>query len=144
ITDLCLLGLKYPTDKSPLTIDSWHRHSYTPIYSLLFSPLRNREVNIAEIGTLDGYGLQMMREFFPKATLRGFECDTEKRKVCEDLGLDNTEIHFVDVRDEGSIRESFDRAELQYDIIVEDSSHLIDDQLRVIRCVTPYLKSGGM
>jgi len=144
VTDLCLLGLKYPTDKSPLTIDSWHRHSYTPVYSLLFSPLKNREINLAEIGTLNGHGLQMFREFFPRATLRGFECDTEMRQVCENLGLEDTKIHFIDVRDEESIREAFDEAGLQFDIIFDDSSHLIEDQLRIIRYVTPYLKPGGM
>lgn len=144
ITDLCLLGLDFPTDKSPLTIESWHRHSYTPIYSLLFSPLRNREINFAEIGTLNGYGLQMFRAFFPHATICGFECDTEMRKTCENLSLENTSIHFVDVREEGSIHEAFEGVGLQFDIIVDDSSHLIEDQLRIIRCATPYLKSGGM
>lgn len=144
ITDLCLLGLKYPTDKSPVTIDSWHRHSYTPVYSLLFSPLRNREINIAEIGTLNGYGLQMLREYFANAVIRGFECDTEMRQTCEDLNLDDTEIHFVDVRHEESIREAFDGAQLQYDIVIDDSSHMIEDQLRIIRCVMPYVKQGGM
>jgi hypothetical protein len=41
ITELCTLGVKYPTDKSPYnTDDNLHKHAYTAIYNLLFSNLK--------------------------------------------------------------------------------------------------------
>ena len=38
VTDLCRLGVKHPTDKSPYNeSSSLHKHPYTAVYNLLFS-----------------------------------------------------------------------------------------------------------
>ena len=44
ITDLCRLGAKYPTDKSPYN-GSGHRHPYTSVYDFLFSSVRYKKLN---------------------------------------------------------------------------------------------------
>ncbi len=58
ITDLCLLGSKYRTDKSPLSsplakfVDNpiEYGHAYTAIYDFLFHGLRHKKIKFAEIG----------------------------------------------------------------------------------------------
>src|SRR5262245_3958261 len=39
ITDMCFIGGKYASDKSPLIMG---HHAYTPIYNLLFAQMKNR------------------------------------------------------------------------------------------------------
>ncbi len=143
LTDMCLMGFEFFTDKSPVNHRGGSRHSYTPIYNLLFASIRGREINVAEIGTLTGEGLKLFREFFPSASLFGFEGDAGMRKICEELELPDTKIVFVDVCGEDSIREAFESTGCLFDIIVDDSSHRIDDQLRLIRNCVPFLKTGG-
>jgi hypothetical protein len=49
-TKLCDIGKKYGTNKSPINLNG-HRIGYTGIYSLLFSQIKNKKINFAEIGT---------------------------------------------------------------------------------------------
>jgi hypothetical protein len=70
ITDMCLIGGRYASDKSPLNMDNIYRHAYTPIYGLLFAQMKNRSIDIAEIGIARGEGLKIFRDFFPEARVR--------------------------------------------------------------------------
>ena len=143
VSDLCLMGLTFPTDKSPLTKETGSRHAYTPVYSLLFSAMRHREIVVGEIGTLEGNGLKMFREFFPNASLYGFEGDPGMREICEKLELNDTIIEFIDVVAEDSIRKAFKNTGQKFDLIIDDSSHRLEDQLRIIENCVPFLRPGG-
>jgi hypothetical protein len=79
-TDLCVLGTKYPTDKSPYNTEnsvtpngSSHRHPYTAVYDFIFSPIRYNNLSLAEIGVLDNMSMRCWREYFPNTKLYGFE-----------------------------------------------------------------------
>ena len=73
-SELCQLGKNHSTDKSPYN-ESLHRHPYTPIYSLIFSSLKNKKINFAEIGILNNSSIKMWRDFFPYANIFGFDYD---------------------------------------------------------------------
>ena len=49
ISDLCKLGKAFNTDKSSFNSKT-HRHGYTYFYDVLFSGLRSKNFNFAEIG----------------------------------------------------------------------------------------------
>ena len=79
VTDLCLLGVKYPTDKSPYNTEgNLHKHAYTAIYNLLFSNIRYKDIKLGELGILDNNSMLSWREFFPNAKLYGFEWFDER------------------------------------------------------------------
>ena len=72
-TDLCEIGSKYGTDKSPVFNDlsknyynQEYRHSYTSFYSVLFSTLKNKIINFGEIGIAHNASIKMWREYFKK------------------------------------------------------------------------------
>jgi SAM-dependent methyltransferase len=144
ITDMCLIGAKYASDKSPLNLDNVYRHAYTPIYNLLFAQMKNRPIDVAEIGVLQGEGLKIFREFFPEARLFGFEFDTELIDSVNRLGMEKTRIAFIDVAEEDCITRAFEEAGTKFDIIIDDSSHEANHQINVIRRCAPFLKPGGM
>jgi len=144
ITDMCLIGAKYASDKSPLNLGNVYRHAYTPIYSLLFAQMENRPIDVAEIGIAEGEGLKIFREFFREARLFGFEFSKERIDSVNRLGMEKTRIAFIDVAEEDCITRAFEEAGTKFDIVIDDSTHDANHQINVIRRCAPFLKPGGM
>lgn len=143
ITDLCRLGIKYPTDKSPYNqVEGLHKHAYTSIYNMLFSNIRYNNIVLGEIGILDNNSMLSWREYFPNAILYGFEYSQEKLEKAISDNLINTNYFFMDVTQKESIAKQLSVVE-SYDILIEDSTHVFDDQIRFIKEAISYLKAGG-
>jgi len=148
ITDLCKLGTIYPTDKSPYCHgrtpgSSGHRHPYTAIYDFLFSSLRFKNIKIFELGILDNMSMICWREYFPNASLYGFEFNLDKIENAKGYNLKNTSYHLMDIKDASSIESGFKIAG-NFDIIFEDSTHEFEDQIRFINIAYKYLNPGGI
>jgi SAM-dependent methyltransferase len=145
ITDLCMLGKLYGTDKSPYNTNSTlHKHPYTAVYDFIFGPLRYMYLEIAEIGILDNKSMMCWREYFPHAKLYGFEYDHNRLTKAVIDNLQNTEYHYMNVKAEESIQVSLEGAGCKFDIIVEDSTHEFADQIRFAKIATKFLKPGGI
>lgn len=147
-SELCWIGAHYDTDKSSQrenVTDSRHCHPYTLFYHSLFKDARNDDLVIAELGILHGSSLLMWRDFFLNASIYGFEYDTNLIDSFKKT-YDNDRIELVqlDVQNQQSIVEAFHSTGVQYDLIIDDTTHEFEDQLRVIENVHSYLKPGGM
>ncbi|MEI7509330.1 MAG: class I SAM-dependent methyltransferase [Flavobacterium sp.] len=143
ITDLCRLGVKYPTDKSPYNKEGGlHKHAYTSIYDMLFSHIRYNNFVLGEIGILDNNSMLCWREYFPNAVLYGFEYSEEKLKKGIADNLKNAHYHFMDVTKKDSIAMQLSVVKY-YDILIEDSTHVFDDQIRFVNEAVRHLKAGG-
>jgi len=142
-TELCDLGVKYPTDKSPYNTDAGlHKHAYTSIYNLLFSNMRYKDIKLGELGILDNNSMLSWREFFPNAKLYGFEWfDSRLDKAIND-NIDCTYIK-MNVKDIDSITKGLTDAGI-FDILIEDSTHEFEDQIRFINEAYKHLKPGGI
>ena len=95
-TNLCNLGKKFQTDKSPYN-SVLHRHPYTGIYDLLFSSLKDKKINIAEIGILNNASIQMWRDYFTNAQIFGFEFDDDLIKSAKKAKLKKVIYRKIDV-----------------------------------------------
>lgn len=161
-TELCELGVKYGTDKTPfLTYDAYNLDGittalpYTPFYNLLFSSMKYKNIIFGEIGIYKNASMKMWREYFPNATLYGWDCDntggkTEDRysqdfvELARKDNLDNTFYDYMNVKDESSIVNSFKKTNTKFDIIIDDSDHEFWSQIRIIRSSVNFLSSNGM
>jgi len=141
-SNLCVLGAEFKTDKSPFNTEG-HRHSYTPVYNLLLSHLRNKEINIAEIGILKNASIKMWSNYFTKATIEGFDYDEDLIKNAKTSNLPNTNYHYIDVNRSETIKEAFDSTNKQYDIIIDDSTHAFEAQIKIIYNTRKFLKKDG-
>ena len=140
---LCELGRKYSTNKSPMNM-SGHRCGFTGIYNLLFSNLKDKKINFAEIGIEKNSSIKMWRDFFSLATIHAFEYDDKKIESAKKDNLYNTYYHKIDVRNNSSIVDSFQKTNSKFDIIVDDSTHIFNDQINIVNSCNNFLKENGI
>jgi len=145
VTDLCNLGAKYGTDKSPYNTEpGLHKHSYTAVYDLLFSAMRPCAANIAEIGILNNKSMKCWREYFEYATLIGFEYSNTLLDNAKKDNLESSQYIFMDIKSDESINSALEQANCIYDIVIEDSTHVFEDQIRFINHIYKYMICGGI
>jgi len=142
-SNLCNLGKKFSANKSPINLRG-HRASYTALYDLLFNQMKNKKIALAEIGIAENSSIKMWRNFFSKATIHGFELYDNLIKKAKKDKLQNTRYHKIDVNNESSINNSFKKTKTKFDIIIDDSTHFFDDQIKIIKNCHKYLNSRGI
>jgi len=141
-SELCEIGRKYDTDN---VTNSRHCHPYTLFYEGLFKNKKDEPLNIAELGILEGASLRMWQEYFTNAEIYGFEYNEEYiNNFKENFDNDRITLSKIDVASIESIENSFSELNILYDIIIEDTTHLFEDQIRVIENTYQYLKPGGI
>ena len=142
-TRLCELGKKFPTNKSSIQLVG-HRSGYTGIYNLLFSTLINKKITLAEIGIEDNNSIKMWRKYFKIAKIYGFEFDDKKIKKAKKHNLKRTFIRKINVNSEKNIINAFKKTKTKFDIIIDDSTHIFEDQMRVVKNCYKFLNEGGI
>jgi cephalosporin hydroxylase len=120
-------------------------HSYIPIYEQLLAPYRDKPVNVLEIGLFWGGSLRMWHEYFNRGNVHGIDlCD-------QPLGLadlrpmiaeDKYNIHLMDACDQALIKEHF--GDMKFDVVIEDASHSVEQQLSLFRAWRPRMNPGGL
>ena len=145
LTELCQLGGKFYTDKSPLTEKgNLHRKGYTSIYSLLFASYKHKQFNFCEIGIADSASVQMWRQYFDFAKIYMLEYDRNNIKKCDHLNLKNVSCHHTNVKDINTLNATFKNINEKFDIIIDDSTHTYDDINNIIQVAFDYLNDGGI
>lgn len=146
VSELCRIGAHYDTDKSSQRrniSNERHCHAYTLFYDALFNKKRAEHLTIAELGILNGSSLLMWGEYFQNATIHGFDLfhlDEFKKNHSHS----SVEVHKMNVRDACSISEALRQVDVQYDLIMDDTTHVFEDQIRIIQNSYKHLKAGGM
>ncbi len=148
------LGLKYRTDKAT-------HHGYTHEYEKQFQGIREDVKNVLEIGTAEGYSVQMWRDYFPNATIYTVDIRSDVYKYPEDDRIvlciynfgkheDDDESHThqeykFDMKDGFKGINSFKRdLPIEFDVIIEDASHMMKDQQMTLAKLFDQVKSGGI
>lgn len=121
------------TDKGP------GKHYYTEIYDLLLSRMRNDPIRILEIGIAKGGSLALWQDYFPKATIYGFDIKDKKE-------YENERVKTF-VADQAN-REEMERAFAQcgegdFDFILDDGGHEMDQQQICLAICFKHVKPGG-
>jgi trans-aconitate methyltransferase len=144
-TDLCELGNK--SDKSPHCVWlHYHKHPYTPIYSLLLGPYRNKQTTFCEIGVAGGESIKMWREYFSckDTVIWAMDCSPGFLAMLHERGLHNVHTALIDVTDKECINNVFGSTTKKFDIIVDDSDHYFDSHLKLVNVLVNYLNPGGI
>ena len=111
-------------------------HCYIETYTKLFEPFRHLPINLFEMGVDYGWGLSLWRKYFSKANIYGID----NRNVLQfNTGVN---VVFGDINDPSIITNHFPNTE--FDIIIDDGSHVLKDQVSAFNLYFPKLKKGGI
>ena len=146
ITDLCVFGAQYPTDKSPystLATDNT-RHPYTAIYDMLFSHIRYNPIVIGESGIYYNMSTHLWRAYFPRATFYGWDLNPKAIENAQQHYLERCQYGIMNVGDARSIFSTLSACNTEFDILIDDSSHLFDHQVLFVKVAYRFLKPGGI
>jgi len=138
--NLTELANKYGSDKG---ITSGDGHGYTLIYEKILGPLKNEPINILEIGINrfecdKAPSLMMWRDYFPKATIYGFD-------IRDFSGLNSSRIKIFqgDQRKKNHLMRVTDVCS-EFDVIIDDGSHGSLDQQASFWYLFAYVKEKGL
>ena len=120
--------------------DKWE--SYLDYYNEIFMPLKNKDISLLEIGIQNGGSLQTYLNFFKNAELI-VGCDIDDK--CHNLNYDDKRIKVV----VGNINSNETYSKIsslinQFDILIDDGSHISSDIIISFIKYFPIVKPGGI
>lgn len=112
------------TDKSTI-------HSYSKLYQTILSPVKDKIKTVLEIGVFSGASCQVWSEYFSDAEIYGIDIDF--RKVI--YGIQNPKIKYRQL--DGTKVESLSFLPEHFDFVLDDGSHLPEDQIQSAKLFVP-------
>lgn len=119
------------------------RHNYGQFYDKHFSSYRSSAKKILEIGVDTGISIQVWLDYFPAASIYGMDITLLDSLLFNDK--ENRVTLFLG--DQGNIRDLDKFIELHggdFDIIIDDGGHTMQQQQLTFKTYFPLLKPGGM
>ena len=117
-------------------------HGYIKIYEKYFESIRDKNLKVLEIGIADGKSLLTWSDYFKNSTIIGI--DIHKINLIEkNLDRTNIKIHQGSQSDENFIKEIINKYG-NFDIIIDDGSHLRKDVIKSFHLLFPHLNNNGL
>lgn len=117
-------------------------HGYIKIYEKYFESIRNENLKVLEIGIADGKSLLMWSDYFKNSTIIGIDIhkiDIKEKK----LNKNNIKVHQGSQSDDKFISEII-KEYGNFDIIIDDGSHLKKDVIKSFHLLFPHLNNDGL
>jgi len=112
---------------------------YIGIYDFYFKDLRDKNINILEIGVKNGESLRLWSKYFKNANIIGVDLNPECLKE-KDENL-NIDIIIGDQSDPKTFEKIKDT---KFDIIIDDGSHVFNHMITSYLILWQNLKLGGL
>lgn len=115
-------------------------HDYTDFYTKELLHLKEKKIDILEIGTAKGDGLASFYYYFPNSNLIGLDNNPFRIRY-KSKRIRNI---FVDISSKQILRNLTKHLNQKFDLIVEDCSHKLIDQILCFAENFKNLKNGGV
>ena len=148
--DLAELFRKYDSDKDGC--------GYSHLYSILFDQMKNKEMNVLEIGIgtmipgvassmkhyqkdtyRPGASLRAWNDYFKHSRIYGFDIQPDTQ-----FTEDRIQTYLCDSTNAESVNAVMKNLNIQFDIIIDDGWHYDEAQKKTLANFLPYLKDGGI
>ena len=123
------IAKKFPTSKND--------HQFIDHYDLYFKNLKDKEINILEIGVERGDSLRMWREYFTKANICAIDL------IDRNISVNNTDIMIGDQSDCNFLQQVVNKYNM-FDIIIDDGSHQCKHIIKSFNFLFNYLNDDGI
>ncbi len=134
---LDIIGKNCNTDKSSIS------HKYTSIYEWYFSKLKDSSIKFLEIGFLLGNSARMWEGYFSKASFYFIDIDPNAF-LKYSHGLTRSNFFVADQSDKEQLEKFIQFSGGNFDIILDDGGHTMDQQIISFKMLFPHVKSGGV
>ncbi len=130
---------RYASANNMYGTDKTVGHAYGPLYSYLLETMNKKNVHaVLEIGVFSGASVQSLSEFFPKAVVVGIDITLDHVK----FGNDNPMVTYI--KGDGTSAEVAKSLAVNFDLVIDDGSHIAEDQVAALDAFAPFLRPGGM
>lgn len=123
------IGKKYPTNKND--------YGFLDIYEKYFESLREKKLNILEIGVDKGDSLRLWKEYFINSKICGLDIDKK------DFKINDVEIFQGDQNDKTLLSKIADKYG-KFDIIIDDGSHISKHIINSFNYLFDHLSHNGL
>jgi hypothetical protein len=113
-------------------------HGYTEMYERFLWQWKNEPIRIFEIGIAGGGSIAMWLEYFPRASIYGVDINDSSRfeqarvKTC-----------IADQANRAQLKKCLDAFGGQFDLLVDDGGHSMEQQQVSLGFLFPYVRPGG-
>lgn len=109
--------------------------SYLEVYTELFKDLREKELNILEIGVQFGGSVKMLERYFPNSHITGIDNNLDRNNYTGEritlINGDQSDEDFLNTLE-------------PFDIIIDDGGHQMSQQQTSFKVLYPKLKEKGI
>ena len=114
-------------------------HGYSKFYDEIFHNIKNNKINIIEIGSFYGNAAAALFFYFKNAKIFGADINPDMFKYRSE----RIETLYVDSSSKESIQNKIINLNVSFNIIIEDASHMLKDQIISLFILFPIVQSGG-
>ncbi|MBS0603524.1 MAG: class I SAM-dependent methyltransferase [Verrucomicrobia bacterium] len=115
-------------------------HNYTEVYSQYFAPLKQEPIKFLEIGIYKGASVKMWEEYFKNADLHFMDITFQAVEYFSN----RSQYHLCDQASPDQLQRFIQSTDGNFDIILDDGGHTMDQQITSFMTLFPHVKSGGM
>ena len=150
------LANHYATDKGTVEKsgdgegDRYSPHCFTPFYWEHLKEYRLDHRKVLEVGVLEGRSLLMWQDFFPHAMIYGIDTDFQrmadhfKKSHFARTDTARLKLYRADQSKREELREFFDVFGYDFDMIIDDGGHRMDQQQICFASCFDALLPGGV
>lgn len=128
------IAIEAGTDKSSIS------HNYTRVYAQYLSKYRQAPIKLLEIGIRYGDSVKLWERYFPNAELHFIDIDPSQIRYYSE----RSHYHFINQTDREGLIDFGNRVKGDFDVIIDDGGHRMDQIIMSFQSLFPYLKKGGL
>jgi hypothetical protein len=128
------LAIIAETDKSSVF------HNYTRVYAKYFDAIRNDNIRFLEIGISRGASVKLWESYFVNAELHFIDINPNQIEYHSPA----VQYHFADQANIKAMQQIANNIGGQFDIVIDDGGHIMNQQINSFKALFPYMKSQGL
>jgi len=135
----------YKTDKANnLKDNDLSGHGYSNFYDNHFKKFKSKQINLLEIGSYSGASAAAFSKYFKNINIFCLDINLSKFK----FKSKNIHPFCIDANNQKMVSKFFKKVNFfqsikEFDIIIDDGSHILSDQLKSLNFFFKYVKFGG-
>ena len=114
-------------------------HGYAKIYEEVFNVFKEKNINILELGSFYGNAAAALFFYFDKANIFSGDINPDMFKYKSN----RIKNFYIDSSSKNSLENDLISKKNNFDIIIEDASHMLKDQIISLFMLFPLINSGG-